>query len=552
MTKTFTSPQHTFKNHRLALLLVLAAGVFLRVFHYLNNRSLWEDEVFLASSLIRMDFMELATLPLDYQQRAPIGFLWLAHLGVFLFDKRELSLRLFPFIAGIAALFTFVPVARYFLRSKQGVFAAVFVAALAPPLVYHAVEVKQYGTEFFASILSLFLYTRYDQRKNIKDLLTWGFSGAIILWFSFSSLFILFGMAGAIGLNCMIKKDWKNLVLYMIPFSLWLLSFLIQYVFFISKFPEEEWLVQFWRNRDAFLPLPPHSVGDFLWPLKQIYSLVRYPMGLTWFDLDYNHYYSNNVRILARMPVLPIFAGLMGLWALVKSDRKHLLLFSLPVILALVASAFEFYPLRERLTVFLAPIFILVIAKGVEEIYNFPLPVFAKNLFFFALLAAPFVNSTFQVIHPELFGDYKKSSQREAMQYLQKNYREGDVVYVYWNNQPSFKYYQDAYGFNFKTIYGSDVRLASHNFESYFNNLSPDFRKLEGNERLWYAYKPYNGIKIGDIENEPGWYYHKVDAVKKMKEKISSFGILTTSFPSSEMSTDIKLLLFKLEAKSHF
>ena len=552
MTKTFTSPQHTFKNHRFALLLVLAAGVFLRVFHYLNNRSLWEDEVFLASSLIRMDFMELATLPLDYQQRAPIGFLWLAHLGVFLFDKRELSLRLFPFIAGIAALFTFVPVARYFLRSKQGVFAAVFVAALAPPLVYHAVEVKQYGTEFFASILSLFLYTRYDQRKKIKDLLTWGFSGAIILWFSFSSLFVLFGMAGAIGLNCMIKKDWKNLVLYMIPFSLWLLSFLIQYVFFISKFPEEEWLVQFWRNRDAFLPLPPHSVGDFLWPLKQIYSLVRYPMGLTWFDLDYNHYYSNNVRILARMPVLPIFAGLMGLWALVKSDRKHLLLFSLPVVLALVASAFEFYPLRERLTVFLAPIFILVIAKGVEEIYNFPLPVFAKNLFFFALLAAPFVNSTFQVIHPELFGDYKKSSQREAMQYLQKNYREGDVVYVYWNNQPSFKYYQDAYGFNFKTIYGSDVRLASHNFESYFNNLSPDFRKLAGNERLWYAYKPYNGIKIGDIENQPGWYYHKVDAVKKMKEKISSFGILTTSFPSSEMSTDIKLLLFKLEAKSHF
>ena len=552
MIKTFTSPSNIFKNHRLALILILAAGVFLRIFHYLNNRSLWEDEVFLASSLIRMDFMELATSPLDYQQRAPIGFLWLAHLGVFLFDKKELSLRLFPFITGLASLFTFVPVARYFLHTNRGVFAAVFIAALAPPLVYHAVEVKQYGTEFLCSILSLYLYTRFDQKKNFRDLLIWGFSGAVILWFSFSSLFVLFGMAGAIGLTCLVKKDWKNLILYMIPFSIWLLSFAIQYVFFISKFPEEEWLVQFWRNREAFMPLPPHSVGDFFWPFKQIYSLVRYPIGLTWYDLDYKHDYSMGVRALARMPVLPVLSGLLGLWTLFRRDRRILLLFAFPVILALVASAFEFYPLRERLTVFLAPIFILVIARGVEKVYDLPVSLNIKNLLCGALLAAPLVNSTFQVIHPELFGDYKKSSQREAMQYLQKNYREGDVVYVYWNNQPSFKYYQDAYGFNFKTIYGSDVRLASHDFDTYFNNLSPDFNKIAGNERLWYAYKPYNGIKIGDIENEPRWYYHKVDAVKKMREKIASLGILTTSFPSSEMSTDIKLLLFKLEPKSQF
>ncbi|MCF2444152.1 glycosyltransferase family 39 protein [Dyadobacter sp. CY345] len=547
MTKTFTSSKNIFKNHRFPILLILFAGFFFRVFHYLNNRSLWEDEVFLASSLIRMNFTELATLPLDYQQRAPIGFLWLAHLGVFFFDKKELSLRLFPFVAGIAALFTFVPVARYFLRSNQSIFAAIFVVALAPPIIYHAVEVKQYGTEFFASVLSLYLYTHFVQKDNIKDLLIWGILGAIILWFSFSSLFVLFGMAGSVCLTCLIKKEWKQLFLYMIPFSVWLISFLIQYAFFISKFPEEEWLIQFWRNRDAFMPIPPHSVKDLLWPFKQIYSLVRYPMGLTWFDLDYKNDYSDKLRILARMPALPILTGLLGLWTLLKKERKHLLLFALPVILALIASALEFYPLRERLTVFLSPIFILVIGKGVENIYTWPVSAWAKKIFLCALLAAPLLNSTLQMIDPELFGDYKKSSQREAMQYLQKNYQAGDVVYVYWNNQPSFRYYQQAYGFNFKTVFGSDVRYVSHNFDSYFKNLSSDFKKLNGSRRLWYAYKPYNGIKIGDIEKEPKWYYYKVDAVKKMLEKISSFGVLKDSYPSRETGTDVKLYLFELD-----
>ena len=550
MIKGFTHYKTFTKSQFWLLSTIIATGIFLRVFHYFDNRSLWEDEVFLASSIIKMNFNELATKPLDYQQRAPIGFLWMVRLGVVFFDKKELSLRLFPFITGIASLFLFVPVASYFLKTNKSIISAIFIAAVAPPVVYHSVEAKQYGIEFFATILSLYFFTKFYQKTSIKDLLLWGLGGGVILWFSFSSLFILAGMATAISLTRLIKKDWKMFFLYLIPFGCWLISFLIQYVFFISRFPEEEWLVQFWRNREAFMPFPPHSIKDLIWPFNQIYSLIRYPLGLSWIELDYKQEHSYLARIIARMPLLPILIGFLGVRELWLKRKQHLLLFAFPIFLALIASSLELYPLRERLTLFLAPIFILFISKGVECLEQYQFPGLVQNGLIILLLLAPLLNSTMEAWNTNLFGNYKKSYQREAMQYLQRNYKHGDVVYVYWNNLPSFLYYQQVYNFSFNTVYGSDVRPVSKDFNNYFLNLSGDFKKIQTGKRLWYAYKPYNSLKLGDIENEPKWYYYNVNAYKKMYDKVSSLGMVKDSFPTENYDTDIKLYLFKLSEQT--
>ena len=146
----------------------LALGVFLRIYHYIDNRSLWIDEVYLASSLIKMNFLELATPPLDYEQKAPIGFLWMVRLAIMAFGNGEMALRLVPLIAGIASLFIFRLVARFFL-SPIGVAVALGILAFAPPLIYHSVEVKQYITGLLAATLALYLYTRYSRRLSIPQ-----------------------------------------------------------------------------------------------------------------------------------------------------------------------------------------------------------------------------------------------------------------------------------------------------------------------------------------------------------------------------------------------
>jgi hypothetical protein len=547
MDKSFTGSKYSLKNQSSLLAIILLTGIFLRLFHYFNNRSLWEDEVFLASSLIKMNFIQLATVPLDYQQRAPVGFLWLVRFSVVLFNKKELALRLFPLISGVASLFVFIPVARFFLKSTVAEISAVAIVALAPPLIYHSVEVKQYGVEFFATVLSLFFYIKYRKVESTVSLISWGLLGSATLWFSFSSLFVLGGLAIGISLTCLVRREWRRFFLYLIPFSIWLVSFLVLYIFFISKYPDEEWLVQFWRNREAFMPLPPKSANDLFWFFKQIYSLIRYPIGLSWYDLDYVHSYSQTLRVLARMPFLPILLGLFGLRELWIRNKAYLLLFGLPVLLALLASSLELYPLRERLTLFLAPIFILVIAKGIDFLVHFKISASALNIIVVFLISAPLMNSILQFVNPDLFGDYKKSRQREAMQFAEKEYKKGDVVYVYWNNLPSFLYYQEAYGFKFKSIYGSDARLASTGFPAYFKNLSADFGQISGNQRLWYFFKPYNGMKIGDIENHPDWYYRNVDAVGLMLRRIAGMGTIRKTFPEKGLPTDVRVCLFDLK-----
>lgn len=524
---------------------ILAAGIALRIFHYVDNRSLWEDEVFLASSLIHMDFIELLTKPLDYMQRAPVGFLMLERLVVVLWNGKEMALRLVPLLSGIIALVLFVGVGRFFLKSGTALLVTVALFAFSPPLVYHSVEAKQYGTELLATVLSLRLHIWFHRANRLPQLLAWGAAGAIILWFSFSSLFVLFGIAGAVCMTDIYRKDWKMFFWHLLPFGLWFLSFAIEYVLLISRYPQENWLQQFWRNREAFMPFPISSLTDLGWLFRQIYALVRYPMGLTWLELDYTVPYSLAERILARFPFVAIGTGLFGLWRIYRLEKATLLAWSVPVVLTLAASAFEFYPVRERMTVFLAPYFLLVIGKGIEQMQGFAWKTAWKNGVIFVIVGAPASNSFAQVVNTDYFGDYKKSRQREAMQFVARNYRTGDVVYVYWNNLPSYRYYQQVYGLRFNVVYGSDVRAKSSDFTSYFINMEPELARLEGHSRVWYFYKPYDGMKLGDIENEPAWYYRSKGAYNTVLSHMARFGKVGRVFPANGLATDVKVVLFE-------
>ena len=210
---------------------LIAAGIGLRLFHYFYNRSLWIDEVYLSTSLVQMDFWQLATEELAYQQKAPIGFLWLVKLVVLLFGNGEMALRLVPLLSGIAALFVFRPVAKCMLK-PLGAVLAMALLALAPVLVYHSVEMKQYSTEMLASVLSLYLYLKFHEKLALKSLLIWGFAGAIILWFSYSSIFLLAGIGIGLSLHYLLKKQWKPLFLSLIPFGLWFFSFALNFYLF--------------------------------------------------------------------------------------------------------------------------------------------------------------------------------------------------------------------------------------------------------------------------------------------------------------------------------
>ncbi len=51
-------------------------GVVVRLVQYLNNRSIWFDEANLALNIVNRSYFQLLS-PLDNNQAAPPGFLWI-------------------------------------------------------------------------------------------------------------------------------------------------------------------------------------------------------------------------------------------------------------------------------------------------------------------------------------------------------------------------------------------------------------------------------------------------------------------------------------------
>ncbi|AHM61863.1 hypothetical protein D770_18055 [Flammeovirgaceae bacterium 311] len=504
---------------------LVGVGIFLRLYHYFNNRSLFIDEVYLSVSLIKMNFAELTSPMLEYEQKAPVGFLWLVKLSVVLFGKKEMALRLVPLLAGIASLFVFLPVARYFLK-PLGVVLAVALMALAPVLVYHSVEIKQYCTEMLATVVALYFYMRYHQRQDYLSLLLWGLWGALMLWFSFSVIFVLAGMAIGLSLHYMLKRDWKMLFLSLIPFGFWLFSFGLNFYLFTYQHTDSGWLVEWFRLRNGFLPQNPSAKDLVIWVLQAIYSLLTHPLGVLW-NANAIHSLGNPLlKLVLKMPlVLFLFWG-TGLYMFFKHNRKAFLVLSLPLVLTLFAALIEKYPFYERLTVFLAPLLILMFAHGCATITSyFPARAKWRWIFPVILLLWPLWKSVDQVMDTHQFGDRKMSFYREGILYLKERMQPNDLVYVYWNARHYYNYYNEAYNLNLGAIQLNDYRLVSKSPEEYLERLRPEYSAVAQASRVWLVHDPLLKIDIGEYDHQPPWYNEEANAAGALLCKdIASMG----------------------------
>jgi hypothetical protein len=491
-----------------------------------------------------MDFLELVRGPLAYQQKAPITFLWITRLSVMLFGKGEMALRLFSFICSIVSLLVFLPVARHFLK-PFGVAVALSILAFSGPLVFHGVEAKQYSVEILATIVCLYLYIRFRGKTDSVSLLLWGFWGAVVVWFSYPAIFVLAGIAFAICFTYLIKRDWNLLFPSIIPFSLWLISFAINYLFFTQKHHEgSEWLVQWFRNRDAFMPLPPTSVSDLAWFFHAAYMTMRFSLGLLWIYFTHENPF---IQLLLRMSVLPLLLGMAGVISFFKYDKQVLLILMFPCLLALIASGLEIFPFFERLTVFMAPLFILLIVHGCEKVMTlFPAQSKWKYAIPALLLAGPFMNSTLQVINTELFGEHKHSNQRAGFLFINNRLQKGDQVYMFWNNLHFYQYYKEAYNLNFEAVQGKDIKFESTDIEDYQHRLDNQINSYAGSERVWIMYNKFHKYEIGEMENQIPWYDNeKVIPGELLHDRFSAIGKEIESYETGEF----RVSLFDLSGK---
>ena len=513
------------RYHTALLAVLVIAGISLRLFHFFDNRSFWIDELYLNVSTVKMSFMELLTMPMDYEQKAPLGYLWMLRLSVLLFGKQEMSLRLFSLIGGIGSLLLMVPIASYYLRS-WAVLLAISIVALGEPFIYHATEAKQYSTELFASVIAIYCLVKFQNTLKLGYLLLWGFVGALLVWFSYSSIFVLAGIAMVISLNSLLNRQWREFFLRLIPFTVWLFSFAAVYYFFLRKYEDSGWLKNFFDVMyHAYMPMPPTNATELVWPVYANYTLLERNLGMLVKFGNITDY--SLMQTVLRMPLLPLLLELVGVIALFRKNKYRLFILVTPILLAVVASMFKFYPFYERFILFLAPIFILLIAYGAQEVANVFTASKRKIVIPILLLfiLAPLVwNAVRFTANPGKL--YKKEYNREAMLYVNDRYKEGDAVYVYWTMNHAYKYYKEAYSLKYTAVGREDIRRTSTSKADYYNKIVQQLGDLSGKKRLWVINNPWLRNNIGEYPGKAPKWYHDVnfEPALSLDKKITELG----------------------------
>ncbi len=436
---------------------IILVGVAVRLREYFANRSLWLDEAMLARNIVARSFAGL-TGQLEHAQIAPVGFLFLEKAATELIGINEFALRLFPLLGGIASLILFYYLTRGCLTRKAGL-TALAMFAFSSSLIYYASEVKPYSTDVtFAVAILLAEYSVVVSNGDIRSLMWLGVVGAIAILLSLPSVFILGGFLVVwISYWLLTRERRKNALGLIILGVAWLAIFLPLYLIRVRPAPA---MYEYWQS--GFLPQGPSWVQTVRWLIRAPFSgLEDKTLGLRPFWLAAG-------------------AFCVGCWSLWLTARKWLFLLLSPIALALLAGLLRLYPMESgRLLLFLGPSYLIVIAAGLDFLYESTgLAGSAAAVVLAMVLVLPnFRGAVHLLRHP-----YGREEMKAVLDYIAVSKKPGDEIYVYGASQAAFDFYAQywpQYRLGGMTIVrGMAVTADASQYES-------DFRKLKGLPRAW-------------------------------------------------------------------
>jgi hypothetical protein len=148
---------------RMALSL-LALGILWRTIRYLLRFPIWGDEALLALNFAWFDYGQL-TSRLENCQIAPLWFLWGERTAFVWLGPGEFSLRLLPFLAGLASLVLYWQLTGLVLRPTARLFAVGFLAVAHWP-VSMCTLIKPYSFDLLMSLVLLLPAVQWMRRPD--------------------------------------------------------------------------------------------------------------------------------------------------------------------------------------------------------------------------------------------------------------------------------------------------------------------------------------------------------------------------------------------------
>lgn len=182
----------SLRRRFLLLLLVIAAGIALRVFHYARDPSMWHDEAALVLNVLQKGFGELLG-PLRFAEAAPPLFLWVERAVSLSVGDGTLALRLVPLLASCLTVGLVARVGRLLGGTSLALWATLLVAT-SDRLLWHACEAKPYAVDAFCAAGLLALHLAIRQSPLMRQFVVFAAVSPIVMWLSYPGCFLLGGV----------------------------------------------------------------------------------------------------------------------------------------------------------------------------------------------------------------------------------------------------------------------------------------------------------------------------------------------------------------------
>jgi hypothetical protein len=328
--------------------IAIAVGVVLRVVEFWRARPLWLDEAMLGLNVASRNFAQLAR-PLDYDQSAPLLYLWLERLAVVVAGVNERTLRLLPFIAGIAVVPLLWVVARRLAGETTAAIATVLVA-LSVTLVTFSAEAKQYGVDPLATLSIMWLSSRVHaapgEPRRWNALLFGGVAGLLL---SQPAVFVLGGAFAALAADHAVRQSPGVRRRFAVSAAICAIVFVPLYFGVYRGTAQSAYMRHFWEG--TFLdPRTP----DFLLRLRLFDTAAFVAPVLS----------ATGIGVAGALAV----AWALGLALLWKRNRFAAIVVGAPLILAACATSLGLYAVMDRLFLFAAPLTLMAYAALVARV----------------------------------------------------------------------------------------------------------------------------------------------------------------------------------------
>lgn len=388
---------------RILVIAVFLIGIALRIARFLQNRPLWSDEAKLALGIGRSNFAGLMS-SLDYNQVAPILYLWIVKALTVLFGMHEWVLRLPSLVAGIALLWLMWLLSRRLL-SDVGVLLCLALAATAPLLVAYSAEAKPYELDACVSAILLLLALPLFNEDDARRRAVLGIVGIAAIGVSLPAVFTLGGIACALIVFAWRNRNLRAALTTCAWGIVWVMVFLLQRKLLSSDVTTGPNMDFFWR--DVMI-----RFGDPGWPARFFFSVSSGILA----SMDP---FLRFVSILA--PAVAVI-GTLAIWK--RANAYGALMLVLTLGFALVASGVSLWPIDGRLALFLAPVALIWFGGSADFFWS---AAGKNNAMKVALAGGMMLPLAFNLRHPSIFPPREAS--RELIATL-KARRANAPVYV--------------------------------------------------------------------------------------------------------------------------